>query len=62
MPAGIYRRFSDIVLRGLLMPEGMGNFSSELTLHGANAIRAYLMSEAWKAYKGRQATERSYAH
>lgn len=62
MPASIYRLFPDIVLRGLLMPEGMGNFSHELTPQGANAIRAYLMAEAWKAYRGSHAIQGSRAH
>lgn len=62
MPAGIYHLFPDIVLKGLLMPEGMGNFSGELTPKGAKAIRSYLMSEAWKAYKGKRTTEGGHAH
>lgn len=62
MPPGIYRLFPAIVLRGLLRGQGMENFSNELTRRNVDAIRAYLMAEAWKAYRGQKAVHTGGAH
>lgn len=56
IPAGIYRQFPAIVLRGLLTEQGMGNFSDELTRSDVEAIRAYITAEAWKAYRRQRAS------
>ena len=60
MPTGIYRLFPAIVLRGLLKERGMENFSDELTRPDVEAIRDYVMTEAWKAYRAQRAQRASH--
>lgn len=62
IPPGIYRLFPDIVLRGLLLQKGMGNFSDELDRRDVDAIRAYITAEAWKAYRGQKFIHTGGAH
>jgi quinohemoprotein ethanol dehydrogenase len=47
--------FKDIVLRGAVAPTGMERFDDILSESDVEAIHAYLIDEAWKAYKAQQA-------
>jgi quinohemoprotein ethanol dehydrogenase len=50
-----HRLFSEIVLNGALAQLGMGKFDDVLSPADAEAIHAYIISEAWQAYQhGRQ--------
>ena len=46
--------FIDVVLKGMLAPLGMGRFDDVLSRDDAEAIRAYLIQEAWSAYDQQQ--------
>jgi len=46
---GRHQAFYDIVLKGALAPVGMGRFDDVLTRANAEAIHAYIVSEAWNA-------------
>jgi quinohemoprotein ethanol dehydrogenase len=48
LPAAMHAVFPDIVLRGALGPLGMGRFDDVLSPADADAIHAFLVSEAWK--------------
>jgi len=48
--------FKDIVLRGAVAPTGMERFDDILSESDVEAIHAYLIDEAWKAYKVQQAS------
>ncbi len=50
---GIYAIFDQIVLEGLLQPNGMPRFDDVLTEQDTHAIQAYLVDAAWKAYAAR---------
>jgi quinohemoprotein ethanol dehydrogenase len=43
--------FYDIVMKGLLAPAGMGRWDDVLSRADAEAIHAYIVDEAWKAYR-----------
>jgi quinohemoprotein ethanol dehydrogenase len=47
----MHERFSSIVLEGALSPLGMGRFDDVLTPPDVAAIHAYLIDEAWKAWR-----------
>lgn len=53
MAAGTHGAFDEIVLRGALQGSGMGRFDDVLSEADAHAIHAYLIDEAWKAYRAR---------
>lgn len=44
------RFFYDIVLNGMYVPKGMARWDDVLTRADAEAIHAYILNEAWKAY------------
>jgi quinohemoprotein ethanol dehydrogenase len=46
--------FTDIVLRGAVAPTGMERFDDLLSEADVNAIHAYVIDEAWKAYRAQQ--------
>jgi quinohemoprotein ethanol dehydrogenase len=48
---GLHAMFKDIVLRGAVAPTGMESFDDVLTEHDVENIHAYLIDQAWKAYK-----------
>jgi quinohemoprotein ethanol dehydrogenase len=54
--AGLHAQFNDIVLHGLLAPAGMERFDDILTPQDVDNIHAYLIDQAWVAYKAQQAT------
>ncbi len=47
----VHAAFKDIVLRGAVAPTGMERFDDVLTEQDVENIHAYLIDEAWKAYK-----------
>jgi quinohemoprotein ethanol dehydrogenase len=51
---GLHAAFKDIVLRGALAPNGMERFDDLLTDEDADAIHAYLIDQAWLAYKAQE--------
>jgi quinohemoprotein ethanol dehydrogenase len=53
MAAGTHSAFDEIVLRGALQGNGMGRFDDVLSEADAHAIHAYLIDEAWIAYRAR---------
>jgi quinohemoprotein ethanol dehydrogenase len=48
---GLHAAFKDIVLRGAVAPTGMESFSDLLTEKDVDDIHAYLIDQAWRAYK-----------
>jgi quinohemoprotein ethanol dehydrogenase len=44
-----------ILLRGALVPGGMGRFDDVLTNGDVSAIQTYLVNEAWDAYQEERA-------
>ena len=48
---GLHAAFEDIVLRGAVAPTGMESFGDLLTAQDVQNIHAYLIDQAWKAYK-----------
>lgn len=48
---GLHAAFDDIVLRGAVAPTGMEAFGDLLTAQDVHNIHAYLIDQAWKAYK-----------
>jgi quinohemoprotein ethanol dehydrogenase len=46
--------FYDIVLNGLLVPSGMGRWDDVLSRADAEAIHAYIVDQAWQAYRAEQ--------
>jgi len=48
---GLHVAFKDIVLRGAVAPTGMESFSDLLTEKDVDNIHAYLIDQAWQAYK-----------
>jgi len=57
MSPGVHPFFNEIVLKGLRSPMGMGRFDDILSKDDVEAIHAYLIDEAWKAYRAQQAGE-----
>jgi quinohemoprotein ethanol dehydrogenase len=47
----LHAAFKDIVLRGAVAPTGMERFDDVLTEGDVDNIHAYLIDQAWKAYK-----------
>ena len=43
---GIYRNFEDIVLKGVLSPNGIPNFKGKLTTEEVLSIKSYVLSQA----------------
>ncbi|MBS0393530.1 MAG: PQQ-dependent dehydrogenase, methanol/ethanol family [Proteobacteria bacterium] len=54
--------FNDIVLRGAVAPTGMEKFDDILSEQDADDIHAYLIDEAWKAYRAQQAERARAGH
>jgi quinohemoprotein ethanol dehydrogenase len=52
---GLHAVFNDIVLHGLLGGAGMERFDNLISEQGANDIHAYLIDQAWIAYRAQQA-------
>ena len=48
---GLHAAFKDIVLRGAVAPTGMESFSDLLTEKDVDDIHAYLIDQAWQAYR-----------
>jgi quinohemoprotein ethanol dehydrogenase len=48
---GLHASFKDIVLRGAVAPTGMEAFDDVLMEQDVENIHAYLIDQAWKAYK-----------
>jgi quinohemoprotein ethanol dehydrogenase len=48
---GLHAAFKDIVLRGAVAPTGMEAFDDLLTEEDVEDIHAYLIDQAWQAYK-----------
>jgi quinohemoprotein ethanol dehydrogenase len=59
---GIDGLLEDIVLRGRLAALGMGRFDDVLNPEDVTGIRAYLTSEAWKAFNGANCSGKSTLH
>jgi quinohemoprotein ethanol dehydrogenase len=55
--AGLHAQFKDIVLHGLLAPAGMERFDDILTEEDVERIHAYLIDQAWIAYRAQQAAK-----
>jgi quinohemoprotein ethanol dehydrogenase len=55
LDAGLHAQFKDIVLHGLLAPAGMERFDDILTEKDADNIHAYLIDQAWLAYRAQEA-------
>lgn len=66
-PPWVYRQWDAIVLGGLYRKQGMLSFGvnqhfpdvSKLTVADSHAIRAYVISQAWKAYDAQQKKRKS---
>jgi len=54
LDAGLHAAFKDIVLRGALAPAGMERFDDWLTEKQVDGIHAYLIDQAWIAYRAQQ--------
>ena len=50
LDAAKHQMFYEIVLNGAFVPKGMGRWDDVLTRADAEAIHAYIVDEAWKAY------------
>jgi quinohemoprotein ethanol dehydrogenase len=48
---GLHAAFKDVVLRGAVAPTGMEAFDDLLTEEDVEDIHAYLIDQAWQAYK-----------
>jgi quinohemoprotein ethanol dehydrogenase len=55
LPPAMHDVFYDIVLKGIFKNLGMGQWDDVLSRHDAEAIHAYIVDEAWKAYSAEQA-------
>lgn len=53
--------FEDIVLKGALVPLGMGRFDDVLKPEDARAIQAFVIDRAWAAYRGEGAAATRFA-
>ena len=54
MTADTHKEFKDIVLKGARRFSGMPQWDDVLSEADVEAIHAYLISEAWKAYDAQQ--------
>jgi quinohemoprotein ethanol dehydrogenase len=52
--AGLHAQFKDIVLHGLLAPAGMERFDDILSEQDVDNIHAYLIDQAWVAYRAQE--------
>ena len=52
--AGLHSSFKDILLKGVLAPAGMERFSDILSEQDADNVHAYLIDQAWVAYREQQ--------
>ena len=50
--------FNDIVLRGVVAPTGMEKFDDLLSEQDVNDIHAYVIDEAWKAYRAQESAKK----
>jgi quinohemoprotein ethanol dehydrogenase len=55
---GLHAAFKEIVLHGAVAPTGMERFDDLLSEAEVDDIHAYLIDEAWKAYKAQQSGRR----
>jgi quinohemoprotein ethanol dehydrogenase len=53
--AGLHAQFKDILLKGVLAPAGMERFNDLLSDTDAENVHAYLIDQAWLAYRERKA-------
>jgi quinohemoprotein ethanol dehydrogenase len=60
MDAGTHEQFLAIVLGGSRADRGMGSFADLLSEDEAEAVRAYLIDLAWKAYAAQQPATRPH--
>ncbi|HVO46535.1 MAG TPA: PQQ-binding-like beta-propeller repeat protein, partial [Steroidobacteraceae bacterium] len=51
LSAGKHGIFSDIVLKGVLAPAGMGPFDDVMTQADVETVQAYILDEAWKEFR-----------
>jgi len=56
LDAGLHAAFKNIVLKGLLAPQGMERFDDLLSEQDVEDIHAYLIDQAWSAYRAQQKT------
>ena len=60
--AGTHRIWNEIVLEGLFVPKGMVNYGdpnsypAKIGIDDVEAIRAFVINEAWKAYEANPGT------
>ena len=54
LDAAKHQMFYEIVLNGAFAPKGMGRWDDVLTHADAEAIHAYIVDEAWKAFEAQQ--------
>ncbi len=52
---GVHSAFKDIVLKGVLAPSGMERFDDILSEQDVDNIHAYLIDQAWMAYRAQEA-------
>jgi quinohemoprotein ethanol dehydrogenase len=52
---GLHAIFKDIVLHGVLAPTGMERFDDILSEQDVDNVHAYVIDQAWQAYKAQQA-------
>jgi quinohemoprotein ethanol dehydrogenase len=55
LDAGLHAQFKDIVLHGALAPAGMERFDDILSEKDVDNIHAYLIDQAWVAYRAQEA-------
>lgn len=55
LDAGLHAQFKDIVLHGALAPAGMERFDDILSDEDVDDIHAYLIEQAWVAYRAQEA-------
>jgi quinohemoprotein ethanol dehydrogenase len=60
--AGLQAIFKDIVLRGAVAPTGMESFADILSETDVDNVHAYLIDQAWQAYKAQEASDHPAAH
>jgi quinohemoprotein ethanol dehydrogenase len=56
--AGLHAQFKDIVLHGLLAPAGMERFDDILSDTDVENIHAYVIDQAWVAYRAQESAAR----
>ncbi len=58
LDAGLHAQFKNIVLHGLLAPAGMERFDDILSEKDVDDIHAYVIDQAWVAYRAQEAAAR----